>query len=436
VGPGTIPDPNSKMPPWADILVVGSGICGTLAATVLGRAGYCVCLIDRHAVYPPDFRAEHLDGPQIAQLRRLGLLDDLTGGVCRGETVALAKFGRVIGTAKTESYGLRYEALVNRARASLPPNVHVVTERVTSIEAGNGLQLVRMASGQSLTGRLVILATGPGYALCKQIGVTRRIFRQTHSLTFGFDIEPTGHSAFKYSFLVYQRERIADKIDYLAAFTMGAATRVNLFTYRDHRDSWTKAFLEDPGKALVEVVPGLGAVMGPYRTTGSVVARPIDLYASEGCNRDGVVLIGDAFQSSCPATGMGMVKLLTDIEQLCTAHIPRWLETPGMRAAKIAEFYNDPVKKACDAKALHDASYRRLVSTETTWRWEVHRLRVSMLDRLKGLRGRLDPHSHPRIGSTKAAPAWERSAPQPHYWIASPAPMTQHAQSVTESADP
>ena len=104
-----------------------------------------------------------------------------------------------------------------RARANLPPNVHVVTERVTSVEAGNSLQQVRVASGRSLTGRLVILATGQGYALCKQVGVTRRIIREAHSLTFWLGIESIDHSTFKHSFLVYQRERIADQVDYLAA---------------------------------------------------------------------------------------------------------------------------------------------------------------------------------------------------------------------------
>ncbi|MEA2740890.1 MAG: hypothetical protein QOH05_4197, partial [Acetobacteraceae bacterium] len=118
----------------ADVVVVGGGISGTLAATVLGRAGYKVCLIDRYAVYPPDFRAEHLDGPQIDQLRRLGFLDDLTTGLYRGENVTLARSGGIVGITRTINYGLRYEALVNRARANLPPNVQTITGRVAQLE--------------------------------------------------------------------------------------------------------------------------------------------------------------------------------------------------------------------------------------------------------------------------------------------------------------
>ncbi|MDR3529562.1 MAG: FAD-dependent monooxygenase [Rhodopila sp.] len=402
---GAFSDRPSEASRVNDILIVGGGISGTLAATTLGRAGYRVCLIDRYPIYPPDFRAEHLDGPQIDQLHRLGLLDDLTRGLYRGETVTTARFGRVIGTDRTVNYGLRYEAFVNRARAHLPAHVRTIVGRVNSIETSDTLQRVRMSGGNTVAGRLVILATGHGNAICQQIGIRRRMVRKAHSLTFEFNIEPVAGSLFEHSFLVYQRERIRDQVDYLATFTLGATTRVNLFTYRDYRDPWTKAFLSDPDTGLAQVLPGLASVIGPYRTIGPAVARPVDLYVSEGYRRDGVVMIGDVFQTACPATGMGMVRLLTDIEQLCMVHLPRWLETPGMSAAKIATFYDDPVKQACDARASHDAEYRRSVSTETTLRWHLHRSRIRVTERVNGWRNHVPASSHPRISMDGSEPS-------------------------------
>jgi 2-polyprenyl-6-methoxyphenol hydroxylase-like FAD-dependent oxidoreductase len=399
---GALSDRSSEISHHADIVIVGGGISGTLAATVLGRAGYDVCLIDRYEVYPPDFRAEHLDGPQVEQLRDLGFLDDLTHGLYRGETVALGRSGRVMVTTGTINFGLRYEALVNRARAKLPPNVTTVTGRAATVETSDTTQRIRISDGRIISGRLIVLATGQGYALAKQVGVDRRVIRPAHSLTFGFDIEPVERGSFEHSFVVYQRERIRDRIDYLAAFTMGAATRVNLFTYRDYREAWTRAFLTDPASGLGEVLPGLASVIGTYRTVGPVVARPIDLYTSERYRRDGVVMIGDAFQSSCPATGMGMVRLLTDIERLTTLHVPKWLETPGMSATKIATFYDDPVKRACDDKALHDSEYRRLVSTETTPGWRLHRARIRVVDGLHGWRNRTLTSVNPRISANRS----------------------------------
>ena len=58
-----------------DILIAGGGLAGSTAAAMLGRAGYGVVLVDPHAVYPPDFRCEKIDGPQARVLRRTGLAD-------------------------------------------------------------------------------------------------------------------------------------------------------------------------------------------------------------------------------------------------------------------------------------------------------------------------------------------------------------------------
>ena len=94
--------------------------------------------------------------------------------------------------------------------------------------------------------------------------------------------------------------------------------------------------------------PGLRRLMGDFTVTGFVQIRPVDLYVTNGYRQNGVVLVGDAFSTSCPAAGTGARKVLVDVERLCNVHIPRWLATPGMGEAKIAAFYDDPVKQACD----------------------------------------------------------------------------------------
>lgn len=391
-------------PASVDVVIAGAGIGGTLAATALGRAGYRVCLIDRHASYPADFKAEHLDGPQIGQLIRLGFLSELTAGLYRGETVTLARSGRIVGSAVTINYGLTYEDLVNRARANLPDNVHVVVGRIDRIENSPTIQRVRLSGGQTFSGRLLIMATGSGFALGRQVGIQRQMVRERHSVTFGLDIESAGATGFEHSFVVYKPENIADRIDYLAAFVLGDTMRVNLFTYRDIRDEWTSALLADPESGLARALPGLQSVIGPYRVAGSAIARPVDLYTSEHYRRDGIVLVGDAFQSTCPATGMGIVKVLTDIEQLVTVHIPNWFATPGMSSRKIGQFYDDPVKLACDSKAMHDSEYRRALSTEEGFRWRVHRYRVRAMERAHVWCAYLGVVEQPRVAEPEPIP--------------------------------
>jgi 2-polyprenyl-6-methoxyphenol hydroxylase-like FAD-dependent oxidoreductase len=90
-------------------------------------------------------------------------------------------------------------------------------------------------------------------------------------------------------------------------------------------------------------------------------------------HRDGIVLIGDAFRSSCPATGAGVTRLLTDVQQLCLVHLPRWFASEGMSADKISSFYSDPVKQACDKHSAAAAERGRSLAMKKGLRWRLER---------------------------------------------------------------
>jgi hypothetical protein len=79
--------------------------------------------------------------------------------------------------------------------------------------------------------------------------------------------------------------------------------------------------------------------------------------------------------------------------------------SPGMGADKITAFYDDPVKRACDAKALHDAEYRRSVSTEAALSWRLHRARVRTMMRVSGLWNGAVAPLNPRIAETGPEPS-------------------------------
>lgn len=76
-----------------------------------------------------------------------------------------------------------------------------------------------------------------------------------------------------------------------------------------------------------------------------------DLYDISG-RVSGVVTIGDAFQTSCPAAGTGVGRALNDVELLCNDYVPRWLSSPGMDVDKISQFYDDERKRAFDAATM------------------------------------------------------------------------------------
>lgn len=384
-----------------EIAIVGGGLSGTLAATLLGRSGYRVTLIDRHPVFPREFRVEKIAGDQIEKLRRIGLLDSLSTAAAAFDEIVNVRKGRVLDRTRARHYGIFYDDLVAAMRAELPKTVRFVAGRVSAVEAGPERQRVSIIGQPDVTARLLVLATGMGDILRRDVGIERRFVHQRQSLTFGFNVRPAGASAFKHSALTYYGERVSDGIDYLNFFPAGGVTRANLFVFREHTDPWVKALRDRPRETLVETLPGLLKTFGDFEVIDRVSSWLTDIAVAENCKRDGVVLIGDAYQTSCPAAGTGVSRLLTDVERLCMVHVPQWMASPGMAAAKIATFYDDPVKLAMDERGLELANFRRSLTIDTDLRWcarrqvhfsrrrilhEIDKFSPSFAARLRGLK--------------------------------------------------
>jgi 2-polyprenyl-6-methoxyphenol hydroxylase-like FAD-dependent oxidoreductase len=332
-----------------DVAILGGGLAGSLAAAMLGRAGINCVLVDPHEIYPDDFRCEKFDGPQMTLLHKTGL----DGAVLRASTFDggcwVARFGRVIEKRPGDQYGILYRSLVNTIRGEIPAHVPFVHAKAQAVAAGAERQTVTLAGGAQIDARLVVLANGLSVSLRDSLALTREIVSRCHSVTVGFTIKPRGRSAFDFPALTYYAERPADKAAFITLFPVAAGMRVNLFVYRDLNDPWLRQMRTNPQDTLFALMPHLRPLVGNFSVEDRIQIRPIDLYVTGGHRQAGIVLVGDAFATSCPAAGTGARKVLTDVERLCNHHIPRWLATAGMAAAKIAAFYDDPVKRVCDA---------------------------------------------------------------------------------------
>jgi 2-polyprenyl-6-methoxyphenol hydroxylase-like FAD-dependent oxidoreductase len=305
--------------------------------------------------------------------------------VVPAERAVAVRVGRIVGVTTATHYGIRYEDLVNRARQHLPPLVRFIKAKVVDIEATADVQRVRLSNGDLVGGRLVVLATGFGQRLQRKLGIDRTVIRDAHSLTFGFDLQVESPAMFRSSALVADGEQASDGIDYLTVFSIANKLRANLFAYGNRRDCWTQRMVQQPREMLLEAMPRLEQMAGGIKVVGPVQHRVNDLAVASGYRRDGVVLIGDAFQTSCPAAGTGIGRLLNDIDRLCNFHIPKWLATDRMDAGKIAEFYDDPLKANYDAEAMRIADYRRSFTTKTDLLWKIHRQRVALQNQLRVL---------------------------------------------------
>ena len=383
-----------------DIAIVGGGLAGTIAAIALARTGARVTLVDRNATPPDEFRVEKLGGIQLEILERLGLLELLAAHSTRFDQSLNIRHGRTVDRTSARYQAAFYADLVAAMRTALPSSVRVLIGRVTELATGSDLQQVTVAEHGTLRARLVVLASGMSDLLRSRLGIEREVLHERQSLTFGFNLKPRDGIADHPALTIYG-ERPRDGIDYLTLFPIGGLIRANLFVFLDHRDPWIKALRTDPLAALDERLPGLRRRLGAVELEGRIQNWIMDLAVARFVRLPGVVLIGDAYQTSCPAAGTGVSRLLTDVERLA-AHVPAWLQTPGMEAAKIAGFYDDPVKAAMDAHALGLAGYRRAFTVDTRLAWRARRQAQFLRRRLLNAIDTLSPPLAARLRALRA----------------------------------
>lgn len=358
---------------YTDVAIVGGGLAGSTAAAMLGRAGTAAVVIDPHLTYPPELRCEKLGGNQLTLLHKTGLAEPTLRATTLDGEVWEARFGYVVTRKPSDQHGIMYDTLVNTMRAQIPPDVATVHAKVVGISTSAERQKLVLSGGEEISARLVILANGLNPGLRHLLGIKRHVLSACHSVTLGFDVEPVGRPSFEFPALTYWPGRTRSRLAYLTLFPIGSAMRANLMVYRDMDDPWFSAFRKAPEAAMCEIMPRLERLIRKFRVSGTIRIRPADLSVSDNHLQPGVVLAGDAFSTSCPAAGTGATKVLNDVQLLCNTYIPRWLASEGMDADKIAAFYADPEKVACEQDCLAKAFHLRSLSLDDGIAWRVRR---------------------------------------------------------------
>lgn len=342
-----------------DVIVVGAGFAGVLIAHNLARQGISVLVLDRAPAYPNVLRAEKIEIDQAAVLRRLGALD------CRlpcaqpvGQTVNFSRERHEPHDTR-EQYGIDYRETVNNMRERLLTGVEFRVEEIQGIRSSEQTQTVRTRSGQILECRLLILATGGNAKLLAALGLHRHVDASLRSLTFGFDVVARDGGTPRVTGFNYFPDATHDRVDYLTLFPVGSRVRANLFTQWQPRSSEFKRMSTSPEDVLARNFPRLEENIGPFRIGGKLQFFSTQFYRLARSRVAGVVVVGDEYQSVCPATGTGLSKVLNDSALLVEHWVPAWLSTPGMGASKIRQFYADPAKRAVDDDALDRWRYYR-----------------------------------------------------------------------------
>lgn len=368
-----------------DIAIIGGGLAGSIAAAMLGRKGIAAAIIDPNPKYPPDFRAEKLSGAvQLDRFRQTGLAESTLPALTHDGENWIARYGYLLDKAPSQQHGVLYEDLVNLIRDQIPSSIERIETKATGVSTSADRQTVTLSNGEEISARLVIMANGLNVGLRHSLGIEREIISPSHSISIAFDLIPVGRPAFDFAAMTYFSERPSDLTPYLTLFPIKDVMRANLFVYRPTDDPWLRQMRQSPTETLNAVYPRLRKLTGEFEARGPVKIRPVDLYVSKNYIQPGVVLVGDAFQCPDPVTGTGTDKVFTDVAQLCNVHIPQWLASAGMGAEKIATFYNDPIKKACDEWALAQAYSFRSVTLDRGMYWKAQRMARTAMWLTKG----------------------------------------------------
>ena len=355
-----------------EVAIIGAGLAGTVTASVLKRAGRQVVLIDTNAVYPYEFRAEKLGSAQMDLFDRLGLGAAARSVTTPTDEVQVVRFGRLSERERKREYGVGYADLINGLRGALPEGLDITLGRVAEIGAAPERSVITLTDGRGIEARLVVIATGLGELVRRKVGIERNLISERHSLSIGFDLgAPLREVPFQA--LTYYAEGFGTRTAYLTLFPIGEVMRANLFCYREPNEPWTKAFRLNPQEELARLLPGLARFCPDTRVEGRVEIRPIDLARAADPARDGVVLVGDAYQTTCPIPGTGIGKVLTDVDRLCSVYVPRWLAGTRIDRESVAAFYADRVQRANDDASLQASLYARAIATESGAAWVARR---------------------------------------------------------------
>ena len=383
-----------KPPTEFDVVIVGAGIAGSVAAWVLQDSGLSVAVLDEHPQAFPAFRAERISQGAAATLSELKLFDRLERIALPLRSTATIKGGAIEEIVRNTDYSIPLWKLVAELRAGMngTNSPQLIIGHVEGAETTATRQLVRLRSGQSLACKLLVVATGNANCLLKAFGIEREILSQNHSTTFGFDVEPS--ASFRLPTDSISVRMCKDGADYMNVFpTTDGGFRANLFTYWPAGGERVRDFIKgDTNRILKRLAPHMMKPTGEWKATGKIECGSVSVMKSTGYRQAGFVLIGDAYGRICPCGGMGVNKALSDILTL-RKYVPGWLtsETP-LNWEMLSQYYADPTREAFENYLFNTSMFirNRLLNKHPLWmlrRWYYHQVPVQAKSLVRKLRG-------------------------------------------------
>jgi menaquinone-9 beta-reductase len=320
-----------------DAVIVGASLAGSAAATMLGRAGARVALVEQRPEASAFKRvcSHYIQSSAVASLERLGLLEPMMqAGAVRSRGRIRTPWGWIEPSAKSRvpsGVNLRREILdpLIRETAAQTPGVdlitgHTVHELMRDGDAVCGA-LARNRDGQELRlgAKLVIGADGRDSRVAKLAGVRTKTYAHGRFAYGGYFEGPPPAGAPDASLWFMDP-------DMAAAFPTDAG--LTFYACMPTKDRAT-AFRGDPAKALVTFVsrvPDAPPILAS-RLVGQIQGKLDMANVAHAPTAPGVALVGDAALAIDPLWGVGCGWAFQSSEWLADSVAPALLGEEPLR---------------------------------------------------------------------------------------------------------
>ena len=171
----------------ANCVIVGGGPAGMMAGLLFARAGVSTIVLEKHGDFLRDFRGDTVHPSTLDLFDELGLLDALLarphdvitdiGAVIGGKTWRIADFTHLPGRGRFIALMPQWDFLdfvADEARKLPAFTLRMRTEGVGVIEEDGHIAGVRIADGEVIAAKLVIVAEGRDSHLRDEAGLPRQ----------------------------------------------------------------------------------------------------------------------------------------------------------------------------------------------------------------------------------------------------------------------